>query len=101
MLDTGGGFRFPDLIASVTWVPFNGLLLEARRLGDAERNATTGHGRFNMKKEDELALKVTKEIVIKFIEVGRLTVNSFDEVWGSIHQSITRSLKETQKDADG
>jgi len=46
-----------------------------------------------MKKEDELALKVTKEIVIKFIEVGRLTVNSFDEVWENIHQSITRSLK--------
>ncbi|MDQ1334064.1 MAG: hypothetical protein QG552_1014 [Thermodesulfobacteriota bacterium] len=46
-----------------------------------------------MKKEDELALKVTKEIVIKFIEVGRLTVNSFDEVWENIYGSITRSLK--------
>ena len=34
----------------------------------------------NMKQEDELALKVTKEIVIKFIEIGRLSVNSFDEV---------------------
>jgi len=49
--------------------------------------------RFRMKKEDELALKVTKEIVIKFIEVGRLTVNSFDEVWENIYGSITRSLK--------
>jgi len=49
--------------------------------------------RFGMKKEDELALKVTKEIVIKFIEVGRLTVNSFDEVWENIYGSITRSLK--------
>lgn len=48
-----------------------------------------------MKKEDELAIKVTKEIVIKFIEVGRLTVNSFDEVWDSIYQSVTRSLKDT------
>jgi hypothetical protein len=47
-----------------------------------------------MKKEDELALKATKEIVIKFIEVGRLTVNSFDEVWENIYRSVTRSLKE-------
>jgi hypothetical protein len=47
-----------------------------------------------MKKEDELALKITKEIVVKFIEMGRLTVNSFDEVWENIHRSVTRSMKE-------
>jgi hypothetical protein len=46
-----------------------------------------------MKKEDELVLKVTKEIVIKFIEVGRLSVNSFDEVWDNIHRSVARTLK--------
>jgi len=46
-----------------------------------------------MKKEDELALKVTKEIVIKFIEVGRLTVSSFDEAWENIYRSVTRTLK--------
>ncbi len=47
-----------------------------------------------MKKEDEVALKVTKEIVVKFIEVGRLSVNSFEEVWESIHTSVRNSLKE-------
>ena len=47
-----------------------------------------------MKKEDELSLKVTKEIVVKFIEVGRLTVNSFEEVWGNIHKAVRNSLKE-------
>lgn len=51
-----------------------------------------------MKKEDELILKITKEIVIKFIEVGRLTVNSFDEVWGNIHRTVTRSLGEQKDD---
>jgi len=50
-----------------------------------------------MKKEDELSLKVTKEIVIKFIEVGRLTVNSFEEVWSNIHRTVRTSLNE--KDA--
>ena len=47
-----------------------------------------------MKKEDELSLKVTKEIVVKFIEVGRLTVNSFEEVWNNIHKTVRSYLKE-------
>jgi hypothetical protein len=47
-----------------------------------------------MKKEDELSLKVTKEIIVKFIEVGRLTVNSFDEVWSNIHNTVRNSFKE-------
>ncbi|MCD6307169.1 MAG: hypothetical protein J7M32_12905 [Deltaproteobacteria bacterium] len=51
-----------------------------------------------MKKEDELTLKVTKEIVVKFIEVGRLTVNSFDEVWSNIYRSVARSLDQNNPD---
>jgi hypothetical protein len=44
------------------------------------------------KKEDELALKVTKEIVVKFIEVGRLSVDSFDEAFTRIHETVRESL---------
>jgi len=51
-------------------------------------------GRDIMKQEDELILKVTKEIVIKFIEIGRLSVNSFDEVFKQIHQTVHESLIE-------
>ena len=47
-----------------------------------------------MKNEEELVLKVTKEIIVKFIEVGRLSVNSFEEVWNQIHQTVSDSLKE-------
>ena len=46
----------------------------------------------NMKQEDELALKVTKEIVIKFIEIGRLSVNSFDEVFRQVHETVYDSM---------
>ena len=45
-----------------------------------------------MKQEDELALKVTKEIVVKFIETGRLSVAGFDEVFRQIHQTVQDSL---------
>jgi hypothetical protein len=50
-----------------------------------------------MKHEDELALKVTKEIAIKFIEIGRLSLNSFDEVFRQIHATVHDSLMETSK----
>jgi hypothetical protein len=50
-----------------------------------------------MKHEDELALKATKEIAIKFIEIGRLSLNSFDEVFRQIHATVHDSLMETSK----
>ncbi len=45
-----------------------------------------------VKKEDELALKVTKEIVVKFIEVGRLSVDSFDKDFTRIHETVREAL---------
>ena len=48
-----------------------------------------------MKSEQELALKITKEIVVKFIEVGRLSVSSFGDVWNQVHQAVHNSLGKT------
>jgi predicted transcriptional regulator len=53
-----------------------------------------------MKKENELAIKVTKEIVVKFIEAGRLSVSSFQEVWHDIYKTVSHSMKETKKTED-
>ena len=50
-----------------------------------------------MQNEKEFALKATKEIVVKFIEVGRLSVNSFEEAWKQIYQTVRGSLKEIDK----
>ena len=50
-----------------------------------------------MKKEEEIALKVTKEIVVKFIEVGRLSVNSFQEVWNQVYGAVMNSVN-SEKD---
>jgi len=49
-----------------------------------------------MKREEELVLKTAKEVVVKFIETGRLSVNSFEEVWNRIHGVISNSLKKTE-----
>ncbi len=48
-----------------------------------------------MKHEDELVLKIAKEVVVKFIEVGRLSVSSFDEVWNQVYGAIKGSIEKT------
>jgi len=53
-----------------------------------------------MKKESELAIKVTKEIVVKFIEAGRLSVSSFQEVWEDIHRTVNHSIEMTKNPED-
>ena len=54
-----------------------------------------------MKHEKETILKITKEIVVKFIEVGRLSVSSFEEVWNQVHHTVSRSLSETWGEGSG
>ena len=53
-----------------------------------------------MKREEELSVKVTKEIVVKFIEMGRLSVNSFDSVWKQVHHTVRSSLTGTTPEED-
>ena len=50
-----------------------------------------------MKQENELVLKVTKEIVVKFIEMGQLSVSSFEKVFKEVHQIVEESLKKTSE----
>jgi len=45
-----------------------------------------------MKKLDEQVLKVTKEIVAKFIEVGRVSPTTFDEIFKSVYKTIKESI---------
>lgn len=42
---------------------------------------------------EEQILKVSKEIVIKFIEVGRVTPSSFNASFSNIHSTITKVVK--------
>jgi hypothetical protein len=42
---------------------------------------------------DETLLKVTKEIVIKFIEVGRLTPSTFEPSFDKIYQTIKNTVR--------
>jgi len=46
-----------------------------------------------MQPKDELSLKITKEIVVKFIEVGRLSVSSFEMVWNQVYNTVRKSVE--------
>ena len=50
-----------------------------------------------MKQEEELAAKVAKEVVVKFIEMGQLSVNSFEKVFREVHGIVGEALKGTSE----
>lgn len=45
-----------------------------------------------MRSLDEQVLKVAKEIVAKFIEVGRVSPASFDDTFKSIYKSVREAV---------
>jgi hypothetical protein len=48
-------------------------------------------GRDQKVREDEMILKVTKEIVVKFIEMGRVTPTSFEEIFKLVYRTVESS----------
>jgi hypothetical protein len=46
-----------------------------------------------MKPEEEIILKVTKEIVIKYIEIGRLPLTGFDEAFKTVYSSVRETVQ--------
>jgi hypothetical protein len=46
---------------------------------------------------EELLLKVAKEIVVKFIEVGRISPASFDDTFTMVIDTLRKTLKEGEK----
>ena len=49
---------------------------------------------YNRPITDETIFKVTKEIVVKFIEVGRLTPANFEETYERVFQTVKQSAKD-------
>ena len=46
-----------------------------------------------MKPEEEMVLKVAKEIVIKYIEIGRLPLTNFDEAFKAIYSTVRETVQ--------
>jgi hypothetical protein len=48
---------------------------------------------------EEQILRASKEVIVKFIEAGRLSPSGFGETFRSIYRSIDETVKET-RDSD-
>lgn len=49
-----------------------------------------------MTAQEEAILKTTKEIVVKFIETGRIFPGSFEEVFKIVYKTVSDSVKEEE-----
>jgi len=54
-----------------------------------------------MKDIDENILKTTKEIVVKFIEMGRLSPSTIHESFRDIYATISDTVRADDKERDG
>ena len=52
-----------------------------------------------MKSMDEQILRATKEIVVKFIELGRLSPSSVHESFRDVHATISETVRDSVEKA--
>lgn len=50
-------------------------------------------GRHDERVSEETVFKAAKEIVVKFIEVGKVSPGSFDDVFPRVYQSIRKTVR--------
>ncbi|MDY0389897.1 MAG: hypothetical protein RBQ88_03135 [Desulfobulbus oligotrophicus] len=58
-------------------------------MGEEDKSRGTGRQEVSQ----EAIFKVTKEIVVKFIEVGRLTPASFADTFDRVYKAIERTVR--------
>ena len=49
---------------------------------------------------DEQILKATKEIVVKFIEAGRISPSGFHETFKNVYQTVSQTVKKSGTDKE-
>ncbi|MEN8257836.1 MAG: hypothetical protein ABFS09_08245 [Thermodesulfobacteriota bacterium] len=51
------------------------------------------HSKYDKPVTDELIMKISKEVVVKFIEVGRLSPAKFEETFQEVHRTVNSVAK--------
>ncbi|UCG13817.1 MAG: hypothetical protein JSU72_04920 [Deltaproteobacteria bacterium] len=51
-----------------------------------------------MTQDEEKILKVTKEIVVKFIEIGRVSPTQFESVFQNVFQAVRSNISVDESD---
>jgi len=55
---------------------------------------------WKMEKSDEKILKITKEIVVKFIEAGRISPTSVHETFKDVYKTVQETVKGSDEDPE-
>ncbi|MEA2083977.1 MAG: hypothetical protein U9O82_07020 [Thermodesulfobacteriota bacterium] len=58
----------------------------------SKKPADTGPGTSSKPVTDDAILKVTKEIMVKFIETGRLSPSNFDETFKNVFNTVKNTV---------
>ncbi len=53
-----------------------------------------------MEQEQKQTLQVAKEIVVKFIEIGRISPSNFAEHFSSIYHEVSKAVRENDSPED-
>ena len=61
-------------------------------MGETVKNEENKTPQFHRPVTDEAIFKGAKEIVVKFIEVGRLTPGNFAETFDQVYKAVKRSV---------
>lgn len=69
----------------------------AKRMGMEKKTDDGATGRPPVERaiSDEALFRVAKEIVVKFIEVGRMTPASFEDDFARIYRAVERAVRGT------
>ena len=59
----------------------------------AKKAAESSQSQISRPVSDDTILKVAKEVVVKFIELGRLSPANFDETFKSIYKSVRDAVR--------
>jgi hypothetical protein len=82
-----GGFHLPPQIDYV---------VVYRKMKELGRKNPMGGGKVKetgISGQEELILKVTKEIMVKFIEIGRISTTNFEDTFKLVNDTVRQSLK--------
>jgi len=58
----------------------------------SKKSADSGPDTSSKPVTDDAILKVTKEIIVKFIETGRLTPSNFDETFKNVFNTVKHTV---------
>jgi hypothetical protein len=85
----GGPKRFSSFFPSGVGVPVNAI---SPPDGFFHFLVWLRHKEERVDQREKLALQVTKEIVVKFIEIGRISPGNFPEFFSSIYKEILGTI---------